>query len=136
MSGRSIWALLGGVLFTVVVTTLVDLALHAAGVYGGSEQPLGNGLAALALSYRIVIGIGGGWLTAVLAPRRPVAHALALGVVGAALGAIGAVVTWDKGLGPHWYSVSLAILAIPQCWLGGTIFDRSGVAADRSESGR
>jgi hypothetical protein len=49
-------------------------------------------------------------------------HALWLGVVGTVLGAIGAAATWDKGLGPHWYAVALAVLAIPQCWLGGKLY--------------
>lgn len=31
------------------------------------------------------------------------------------------VVTWDPGHGLRWYPISLAVLAIPQCWLGGWI---------------
>lgn len=118
---RSIWAVVAGVLFIVIVSTLVDLVLHAAGVFPPTDQPLTDALALLATSYRIVISIGGAWLTAWLAPSRPMKHALILGVVGTILGLIGVAVTWNLGLGPRWYAIALAVLAIPQCWAGGKI---------------
>jgi hypothetical protein len=46
-------------------------------------------------------------------------HAMILGYVGAVLGLVGVVATWNLGLGPRWYPIALAGLAIPQCWLGG-----------------
>jgi hypothetical protein len=119
---RSIWAVVAGVLFIVIVSTLVDLVLHAAGVFPPTDQPLTDALALLATSYRIVISIGGAWLTAWLAPSRPMKHALILGVVGTILGLIGVAVTWNLGLGPRWYAIALAVLAIPQCWAGGKIY--------------
>ena len=119
---KSVGAVVAGVLFIVIVTTLVDIVLHVAGVYPRVDQPLTDALAALATAYRIPLGIAGGWLTARLAPGRPMQHALVLGAVGTVLGVLGAVVTWDKGLGPHWYPVALALLALPQCWAGGKLF--------------
>jgi len=32
--------------------------------------------------------------------------------------------TWNAGLGPRWYPIALAALAIPQCWVGGLLFER------------
>jgi len=118
---ESIRAVAAGVLFIIVVTTIVDLALHAAGIFRSAKEPLTDALALVASSYRLVIGIAGGWFTARLAPDRPMRHALILGCVGVVLGVVGVVVTWNLGLGPRWYPVSLAVLAIPQCWLGGLI---------------
>jgi len=43
--------------------------------------------------------------------------------VGVVLGLVGVVATWNKGLGPRWYPISLAVLAIPQCWAGGRIYE-------------
>jgi hypothetical protein len=122
MSKRSLWAVVAGVVVTFVVTTLVDIALHQAGVYPPRGQPLTDNLALLATSYRIVISVGAAWLTARLAPDRPMKHALMLGYVGTVLGLIGVVVTWNLGLGPRWYPIALAVLAIPQCWLGGKLY--------------
>lgn len=118
---KSIWAVAAGVLFIIVATTIVDLVLHATGVFPGMKEPLTDTLALVASSYRLVIGVAGGWLAARLAPDRPMRHALILGYIGVVLAVIGIVVTWDLGLGPRWYPISLAMLAIPQCWLGGWI---------------
>ncbi len=121
MRGRSILAVVVGVLFIIVVTTLVDIALHAAGVFPPMNKPINDALSVLASSYRLVIGIAGAWLTARLAPDKPMKHALILGCVGIVLGLVGVVATWNLGLGPRWYPISLVVLAIPQCWAGGRI---------------
>jgi hypothetical protein len=121
MTTKSIWAIAAGLIFVVAVTTLVDILLHAVGVFPPVSQPIDDTLALLATSYRIVIGIGGGWLTARLAPAKPMTHALVLGVIGTVLGVAGIVATWSLGLGPRWYPVAIAVLAIPQCWAGGAI---------------
>lgn len=123
MNRRSIWAVVAGVLFIIVVTTLVDIVLHAAGVFPPMDQPITGALSLLALSYRIVIGIGGAWLTARLAPERPMKHAIILGLVGVALATVGVVVTWNLALGPRWYPISLVVLSIPHCWIGGKIHE-------------
>lgn len=118
---KSVWAVVAGMLFIIVVTTLVDVALHAAGVFPPMDQPLTDALALLATSYRVVISVAGGWLTARLASEKPMKHALILGGVGTVLGLLGVVLTWNQGLGPRWYPIALAVLAIPQCWAGGRL---------------
>ena len=127
MNKKSIWAVVAGVLVIVVVSTIVDVVLHVAGVYPPVEQPIDNALSVLATSYRVVISIAGAWITARLAPDKPMQHAMILGYVGVVLGLVGVVVTWNKGLGPRWYPIALVVLAIPQCWVGGRIYEaRSG----------
>ena len=123
MDKRSVWAVLAGVLVIIIVTTLVDIVLHATGVYPPWDQPIDNRLALLATGYRIVISVGGAWLTARLAPDRPLHHAMILGYVGVVLGLVGLVATWSRDLGPRWYPIALVVLAIPQCWAGGTLYE-------------
>ena len=127
MKGRSVWAVVAGVLFVIVVTTIVDAVLHATGVYPPMQArvPLTNGLSLLATAYRFVISVAGGWLTAKLAPQNPMKHAMALGYVGTVLGLVGVLATWNAGMGPRWYPIALAALAIPQSWLGGKLFERT-----------
>ena len=48
-------------------------------------------------------------------------HALVLGGLGAVIALIGAVTTWNIGLGPKWYPLSLVILALHEAWLGAKI---------------
>ena len=123
MKKKSIWAVVAGVLVIIVVTTLVDIVLHATSVFPPMDQPINDALALLATSYRVVISVGGAWLTARLAPDRPMKHAMILGAVGTVLGLVGVVATWNLGLGPRWYPILLAVLAIPQCWVGGKIYE-------------
>ena len=123
MSRKSVWAVVAGVLVIIVVTTLVDILLHVTGVFPPMGQPIDDALALLATSYRIVIGVGGAWHTARLAPDKAMKHAMILGYVGVVLALVGVVATWNLGLGPRWYPISLAVLAIPQCWAGGRIYE-------------
>ena len=123
MNMKSVWAVVAGVLVIIVGSILVDIVLHVAGVFPPMDQPIGNRLSLLALSYRVVISVGGGWLTARLAPQSPMKHAVILGCVGVVLGLVGVVLTWNKDLGPRWYPIALVALAIPQCWLGGKFYE-------------
>ena len=120
---KSIGAIVVGVLAIILVTTAVDIVLHVTGVFPPTDQPLNDGLSLLASSYRLVISIACAYLTARLAPDRPLRHAMILGYVGLVLGLVGVVATWNLGLGPRWYPISLAVLAIPQCWLGGKLYE-------------
>ena len=135
MTKKSLWAVLAGVLVLVVVTTLVDIALHVLGIFPPAGQPLDDRLSLIASSYRVFITIGAAWFTARLAPDRPLRHALILGVVGTVLGLVGVVATWNRGLGPRWYPISLAVLAIPECWIGGRLFERTRALPIRSAGG-
>jgi uncharacterized membrane protein len=122
MKKKSVWAVVAGVAFIIIVTTLVDIVLHVAGVFPPMDQPLNDSLAFLATSYRTVISVAGAWLTARLAPDKPMKYAMNLGYVGVILGLVGVVATWNKGLGPRWYPIALVVLAIPQCWAGGKLY--------------
>lgn len=120
---KSILAVVAGVVAIIVLTTVVDIVLHLWGVFPSMNVPLDDRLSLIASSYRLAIGIGGAWLTARLAPAEPMKHALILGLVGTALGFLGVILTWGKGMGPAWYPISLAVLAIPECWLGGKLYE-------------
>jgi uncharacterized membrane protein len=121
---KGIGAVVAGLLTILVVTTAVDALLHVTGVYPPMNQPIDDRLALLATAYRVVISVAGAYLTARLAPDRPMRHALILGLVGVLLGLVGLVATWNLGLGPRWYPFALVVLAIPQCWAGGAIRER------------
>jgi hypothetical protein len=124
MNWKSIRAVIAGVLFTMAVTTLLDIVLHVVGVYPPIYQRIGNGLALLASAYRLPIGIAGAWITARIAPSHPMRHALVLGVIGLILSVVGVVTTWNMDLGPRWYPISLAALALPEAWLGAKLCER------------
>jgi hypothetical protein len=113
---RSVGAVLGGLVLTIVITTAVDLVFHATGVFPPHGERMGDSLFILALAYRLPFNAAGGYLAARLAPSRPMRHALALGFVGLALATLGAVIMWE--LGPAWYSLANIAVALPCAWVG------------------
>lgn len=119
--GRSIGALLTGILAGVILSLGTDELLHVAGVFPAWGRPMSDALFLLATVYRTVYNVGGSYIVARLAPDRPLQHALASGVVGLVLGTAGSVATWNSGLGPHWYSLAIIALAMPCAWTGGRL---------------
>ena len=97
--------------------------MHASGVFPPWGEPMSDRLYGLATIYRVVFTVFGGYLTAALAPRQPMTHALALGVIGLVVASVGAAATWNAGpaFGPRWYPVLLVVTALPCVWFGGIL---------------
>jgi hypothetical protein len=123
--GRSIGAVLAGMVAGIVLTIGTDIVLHAAGVFPpwGQSMVGFDGALLLATAYRTIYGVAASYIIARLAPDRPMQHALVGGFVGLVVSIVGAVVTWNKGpaFGPHWYPLALVVLAMPQAWAGGKL---------------
>ena len=123
--GRSIGAILAGVVVGIVLSLGTDIVLHAIGVFPpwGQSMMGFDGPLLLATVYRAIYGVAASYVIARLAPDRAMVHALVGGVLGLAAGILGAIVTWNKGpaFGPHWYPIALIVLAMPQAWVGGQL---------------
>ena len=122
---RSAGAILAGIAVSVTLELLTDLALHKAGLFPAPGQPAESGPLLAATIYRAIYGTIGAYITACLAPARPMLHALILGFLGFAVSIFGAAYTWNGGaeFGPHWYPVALVVLALPTAWLGGKLYE-------------
>jgi hypothetical protein len=119
---RSIAAVVAGLVFIVATHVGTDEVMHAAGVFPPKGEPMFDpALNALALGYRCVFSVLGCALTAWLAPRAPMAHALTLGGIGTALASLGAYAMIPLNLGPMWYPVALAASALPCAWVGAKL---------------
>jgi hypothetical protein len=128
---RHIGAVAAGVLAVVILSTVTDLALRAAGVFPPLSQPMSDGQFLLAIAHRLVYAALGGCIAARLAPTRPLRHAVVLGIIGSVVPLAGAIATWNAGpaFGPHWYPLILAATAIPCAWVGGRLFAGPGPAS-------
>ena len=77
---RSTFAVIAGFVAIFVLSLATDQVLHSLGVYPPWGEPMrATSLNLLALSYRLVYDTFGCYLTARLAPRHPMRHALILG---------------------------------------------------------
>ena len=121
--GRSLFALLVGMLTAALLSLGTDLLMHKLGLFPPLGQQVSNPMLLVATVYRTVYGVFGAYLAARLAPHSPMTHALVLGMIGFVVSLAGAVVTWNMGpaYGPHWYPVILIVLAIPTAWVGGKL---------------
>ncbi len=121
---KSIGAILAGFLTVALLSVATDFVLETLGIFPpASEQGLYvQWMLALALVYRSVYAVAGGYVTASLAPGNKMRHVVVLGVLGLMGGLAGVVAGWN--LSSHWYPIALAVTAYPLVYLGGWLHKR------------
>jgi nitrate/nitrite transporter NarK len=132
---RNLWRSTGAVLVGFFACALLsigtDVILHLLKIYPPADQPMWDpGLNFLALAYRCVYAVIGGYLTAKLAPRNPMRHVWVLAFIGLAMAVAGVIATSGMNLGPRWYPIALAVTALPTVWLGGVLHRRQSLKAE------
>ena len=128
---KSVLAVLAGLVVTIVLSTCVDLLVVYAGILPATSADNTDLHWAIIAGYRAVIVVFGCWVAARLAPSQPMKHALIAGGIGMVLAIAGVIYSWDKGpeFGPHWFSITVALTALPCAWIGGKLFGMKVVAA-------
>jgi hypothetical protein len=123
-------SILAGLVTVVALSLGADEVLHLLKVYPPWGEPMYQpGLNLLALSYRAVFTVIGGYVTAKLAthsPMRYVAIATGIGLVLGVLGVVAAISV--GGLGPIWYPIAIAVTGPPCTLLGGALYVRRSAA--------
>lgn len=117
---KSIGSVLGGMLAGALLSIGTDFILEGLHVF----PAIGNGLfvswmLAVALIYRGIYTVIGGYVTAMLAPQNPMKHVLILGIIGIVVSTIGTIAGWN--LSAHWYPIALTLIALPCTWWGGKL---------------
>jgi len=119
---KGIGAILAGMIFIVVTHTLTDFILESLGIFPQPSQGLHTTwMVVTATIYRSVFTVGGGYVTAALAPNPKMRYVLILGLIGLVISTFAAIATIPMKLGPAWYPIALAVLALPCVWLGGKL---------------
>jgi hypothetical protein len=123
---RSTAAVLIGFFSVAVFSLATDQVLHVLQVYPPWGEPMWDPkLNALALAYRTVFTILGGYITARLAPHKPMKHVVIVGIIGTIAGIAGAITAITMAdLGPTWYPIALAVTGFPAVWIGGLLYTR------------
>lgn len=117
---KSIGAVIAGFLALVILSVITDSILEKTGIMK-TEPFVENSvwLIVTIILYRTIFNTFGCYLTARLAPNKPMKHAIILGIIGVVLTIVGLIAAWD--IPPRWYPISLIILTLPAAWLGGKI---------------
>ena len=121
LPGRSILALLAGIVVGIVLSVGTDLGLHAIGVVPAQNERWPNQLLFLATVYRSIYGVVAAYVIARLAPNRRMGHALVAGALGLVVSTLGAAAMWSSTIGQHWYPVTIALTALPTAWIGAKL---------------
>ena len=78
----SVGAVAAGFIVTALTSTGTDAVMHTAGIFPSAPQLMSDLLFALAAAYRALFTVAGGYVTARLAPDRPMHHAWILAGIG------------------------------------------------------
>lgn len=131
---QNIGAILAGIIFIVITHTVTDFVFESLGIFppppnrsAPSQRFDVPWMVATALAYRVVFQIAGGYLTAYLAPSRPVLHSAILGLIGLIMSTAAAIAVIPLDWGPAWYPIALAISALPSVWFGGWLESRRSI---------
>lgn len=122
---KSVGAVLAGLLFIFITHSATDFLLESLGIFTPPTQRFNTTwMVVTAVIYRAAFSVAGCYLTAWLAPSKPMLHALILGGIGLVLSTVAAIVTIPMDLGPAWYPIALAVISPPCGWLGGKLYER------------
>ena len=122
---KGIGAVLAGMVFIVVTHSGTDFVLESLGIFTQPNEGFHTTwMVVTATVYRSIYTIGGGYVTAALAPNPPMRWVLILGLIGTVMSTLAAIVTIPMRIAPSWYPIALAVLALPCVWLGGKLRTR------------
>jgi hypothetical protein len=119
---RTAGALIAGFVAVAALSMGADAVLHAMNYYPNDGTVGSDAELAVALGYRSLFTVVGGYITARLAPSHPLRLATILGAIGTLFAILGAVTMWN--VGHQWYPLGIVALAIPSTAFGGWLFTR------------
>lgn len=116
---RSIFAVVTGFVFIALLSTGTELAIKAAipALFDADGGTRSVTVLLLTIGYVGLYATMGCYLAARLAPRRPLQHALGLGIVGLVFNGVGSWYAWSTA--PAWFHGGSLLLVMFWAWLGG-----------------
>lgn len=126
---RSLVAVTSGFVIIALLSFGTDLGLRAAmpQLYEADGSTTSVTALVLSIGYVGLYATLGCYLTARLAPRQPMTHALVLGGLGLLFNIVGTVFTWD--MAPLWYHVVSLALVMLWAWIGGRMREQELTSA-------
>lgn len=121
---KNIGAIVAGFLTVFILSIATDFVLESIHFFPGANHPEAYAwwMLCIALMYRSIYAIAGGYITAALSLNKPMKNVWILAIIGFIFATLGLVSNVDKG--NIWYPLLLILLTIPSVWLGGKIKER------------
>jgi hypothetical protein len=121
----SIGAVLSGFVLVFVLSVGTDAALQKLGIFPPQSDPASYAwwMLLVALGYRCIYAVAGGYLTASISSKwRPMHHVAALAIIGFVVSTLGTAANWSKTTGStEWYPVLLILITLPAVLFGGLL---------------
>ena len=118
---RSATAIVVGFVYIGALSYGADALLHTLvpGAIGAGGRIDSTPVLLLVICYVALFAISGCYLTARLAPNRPMRHALVLGALGLVFNIMGTIAVWSTA--PVWFHVVSLLLVMPYAYVGGRL---------------
>ena len=118
---KSIGAVLAGFVLGAVLSIGTDFLMDKMGIMSMENfKQTPFLIICTVIMYRFIFNVIGSYLTARLAPNKPMKHVIIIGVIGTVLGLLGSFAMWDKAI--SFYNVAIILISLPSAWLGGQLF--------------
>ena len=112
---------MAGFILSVVLSIGTDVLLSISGIMNMESFKDNSAIIVLlVIVYRFIYNVVGCYVTSILAPNKPMKHALIIGVIGTALALLGSIVMWEKAVA--WYNGSVILISFPSAWMGAKLF--------------
>ena len=119
---QSIIAVVVGFVLTALLNFGTNAALAMAGVLPTGGPVTDPATLVMICAYVAAFGILGCYVTARLAPSRPLLHALVLGAVALAMSIPVTIMAWNDT--PAWFNVYNLLAVMPYAYVGGRLRER------------
>lgn len=119
---RSVAAVGLGFLVLGGLSVLTDMVMRLVGLFP-TAGAIATPALVLAVIYRLAFTVAGGYVTARVAPGKPLAHAVSLGFCGTVVAITGAaaVARQAPDSSPLWYPLAIIAATLPCSGLGGLL---------------
>jgi hypothetical protein len=130
---KSLGIVFVGFIVTTILSMGTDTVLENTGVFPtiAEQQQVGFKILwmnLLAIGYRFLFTIVGGYVVVNLSRENPLGHVKALGVLGTIVAIIGNIVVSilpaTQNVLPLWFMIVLVLMAYPGAFIGGTLGSR------------
>lgn len=118
---KSIGAILAGFLLGASLSMGLDFLMETSGMMSMEHfKESSLSIILFVIAYRFVSNVIGCYLTAVLAPNKPMKHVIIIGIIGTVLSIAGTIAMWDMAI--PFYNITIILMSLPSAWLGGWLF--------------